>query len=82
MGKPLEYRLISGLLKPKFLILGCDVAGHVEAVGKNVKQFQPGDDVFGDLCECGWEVLPNMYVLINTDVFQTNVLRPLKTLFA
>ncbi len=36
-----------GLLKPKYTRLGADVAGWVETVGKNVKQFQPGDKVFG-----------------------------------
>ena len=36
-----------GLLKPKDPRLGADVAGRIEAVGKNVRQFQPGDDVFG-----------------------------------
>lgn len=36
-----------GLLKPKYTRLGADIAGRVEAVGRDVKQFQPGDEVFG-----------------------------------
>jgi len=48
-GIPFVNRLIFGLLKPKKRILGSDVAGRIEAVGKNVLQFRPGDDVFGDL---------------------------------
>jgi NADPH:quinone reductase-like Zn-dependent oxidoreductase len=42
-------RLNMGLFNPKHKILGCDIAGEVEAVGSNVKQFQPGDAVFGDI---------------------------------
>jgi NADPH:quinone reductase-like Zn-dependent oxidoreductase len=42
-----------GLFKPKNTILGADIAGRVEAVGKNVKQYQPGDEVFGDISGCG-----------------------------
>ena len=54
-GKPFFIRLMSGLPKPKKItILGVDVAGRVEAVGRSVKRFQPGDDVYGDLSECGF----------------------------
>ncbi len=53
-GEPFLARLTAGLLKPKNKILGADIAGRVEAVGRNVKQFQPGDEVFGDISGCGW----------------------------
>jgi NADPH:quinone reductase-like Zn-dependent oxidoreductase len=52
-ANPFLMRLWSGLLKPKHPILGAAIAGRVEAVGRNVTQFQPGDEVFGDLSECG-----------------------------
>ncbi len=42
-------RLNAGLLKPKRTVLGSDIAGRVEAVGRNAKQFQPGDAVFGNV---------------------------------
>lgn len=44
----LGVRMYLGLLKPKNKMLGSDIAGRVEAVGKNITQFQPGDEVFGD----------------------------------
>ena len=47
-GKPFFLRLISGGLRaPKRKIQGHDIAGRVEAVGRNVTQFKPGDAVFG-----------------------------------
>lgn len=53
-AEPFMVRFMSGLLRPKYKILGADVAGRVEAVGKDVKQFQPGDEVFGDLSASGF----------------------------
>ncbi|TJY44093.1 NAD(P)-dependent alcohol dehydrogenase [Cohnella pontilimi] len=52
-GKPFLARL-GGLLKPKYKILGADVAGRIEATGPKVTRFQPGDEVFGDISGCGW----------------------------
>jgi NADPH:quinone reductase-like Zn-dependent oxidoreductase len=46
-GAPYAMRLVTGLLKPKHGVPGFDLAGQVEAVGTDVKQFRPGDEVFG-----------------------------------
>src|SRR5438477_5854696 len=46
-GTPYLVRLLTGLRKPKDTRLGRDVAGQVEAVGRNVTQFKPDDEVFG-----------------------------------
>jgi NADPH:quinone reductase-like Zn-dependent oxidoreductase len=46
-GLPYIARLRYGLPKPKHNVPGFDVAGHIEAVGPNVAQLQPGDEVFG-----------------------------------
>ena len=49
-GKPFIIRMmVGGLLKPKYHIQGSDLAGTVESVGKNVTEFQPGEEVYGDL---------------------------------
>ena len=51
-GKPFLARLDGGIRKPKHPILGADIGGTVEAVGENVKDFKPGDAVFGDISSC------------------------------
>ena len=53
-GKPFLARFAFGLSKPKYIIPGGDISGRIESVGKNVKHFKPGDEVFGDLSGCGW----------------------------
>ena len=50
-GKPYLGRIWAGLLKPKNPIFGSDIAGKVEAIGKNVKLFKIGDEVYCDLGE-------------------------------
>jgi NADPH:quinone reductase-like Zn-dependent oxidoreductase len=46
-GRPYAVRLVSGLRRPKKPARGMDVAGIVEAVGRNVTRFKPGDEVYG-----------------------------------
>ncbi len=70
-------RFDSGLLKPKYTILGADVAGRVEAVGRNVKQFQLGDEVFGDISVCGYGAFAE-YVSVPEDVL---ALKPANSTF-
>ena len=53
-GKPFLGRLWQGFFKPKNTTLGSDIAGKIEAVGVNVKQFKPGDEVFGDIGDMGF----------------------------
>ena len=53
-GTPFPFRVVAGLRVPRFKIIGTDIAGRVEAVGRNVTQFRPGDEVFGELSRGGF----------------------------
>ncbi len=51
-GEPYLMRMMTGVRKPKYRGLGADVAGQIEAVGKNVTQPRVGDEVFGIIGGC------------------------------
>ena len=53
-GEPYFMRLQAGLRTPKNSLLGSDVAGQVEAVGRNVTRFRPGDEVVADVVQGGF----------------------------
>ncbi|MBU2491415.1 MAG: NAD(P)-dependent alcohol dehydrogenase [Bacteroidetes bacterium] len=76
-GEPFMARLAFGLFKPKIQILGADVSGKVEAVGKNVKDLKPGDEVFGDVSESGWGGFAE-YVCADENAF---ILKPVNMSF-
>jgi NADPH:quinone reductase-like Zn-dependent oxidoreductase len=53
-GKPfIPNRFMAGLFRPS-IIVGSDIAGRVESVGRDVSRFKPGDEVYGDLSGCGF----------------------------
>jgi NADPH:quinone reductase-like Zn-dependent oxidoreductase len=79
-GKPFMIRLGYGLLKPKYKIPGGDIAGRVEAVGRNVEQFQPGDEVFGTLGDCGFGAYAE-YVSVLENVNNDLTLKPTNITF-
>jgi NADPH:quinone reductase-like Zn-dependent oxidoreductase len=70
LGGMFIARLVyKGLLKPKNKILGTDIAGQVEAVGKDVKDFQQGDEIWGDLSFCGFGAFAE-YVCVTENVLR------------
>lgn len=76
-AKPFLTRFFMGLFKPKHQVLGADVAGLVEAVGQNAKQFKPGDEVFGDILASGLGAFAQ-YVCVDEN---TVVLKPANLTF-
>lgn len=76
-GEPFLARFAFGLTKPKYTIPGGDVAGRVEAVGKEVTLFKPGDEVFGDLSASGWGAFAEYVAVPESSL----VLKPAKITF-
>ena len=77
-GVPFANRTMAGLLKPKKIqILGCDIAGKVEEVGKQVTQFKVGDEVFGDMSNYGFGGFAE-YVCVNENAL---ILKPASMTF-
>ncbi|GMQ85971.1 MAG: NAD(P)-dependent alcohol dehydrogenase [Acidimicrobiia bacterium] len=68
----------AGFLKPKRTILGSDIAGRVEAVGDNVTQFRPGDEVFGDIL---WHGLGGFAEYVSVSENAPLVLKPTSMTF-
>jgi NADPH:quinone reductase-like Zn-dependent oxidoreductase len=66
-GKPGFSRITLGLLRPKHQILGVDIAGRVEAVGRDVTRFMPGDEVYANLLHHGYGGFAE-YVSVPVDV--------------
>lgn len=67
-AKPFIMRFVLGFLKPRKIILGTDFAGEVIAIGKNVKSFRVGDNVFG-FNDTGSESQAEYMTMVEKDVF-------------
>ncbi|TCP61053.1 NAD(P)-dependent alcohol dehydrogenase [Baia soyae] len=77
-ANPFIVRLGIGLMKPKYKILGMDVAGTVESVGSEVKELKPGDEVFGDLSRCGFGAFAEYVCVPESEL----ALKPISVSFA
>lgn len=77
-GKPFTERLTGGIRAPKNKFLGADVAGRIEAVGTDVQQFQPGEEIFGDLYWHGFGAFAE-YVCVPE---KSTALKPINLTFA
>lgn len=66
-GKPLLMRMVTGILRPKNRIKGCDFSGTITEAGKGVREFQVGDEVFGDIADAGFGAFAD-YVCVKTSL--------------
>ena len=69
-GHPYVARFDIGLRKPKHSVLGCDLAGRVETVGRNVRTTQPGDEVFASPFGHGFGAFAESCVLASEDLLE------------
>jgi len=67
IGKPFLFTRMVSLFKPIHNILGCDIAGVVEAAGGEVNDLNPGDEVYGDISGCGFGGFAE-YVCVRSEV--------------
>ena len=67
VGKPKVYRLLFGLFKPKYPIIGSDVSGIVTQVGADVQGINPGDEVYADTSPTGFGTFAE-YVVTREDL--------------
>ena len=79
-GIPYILRLQSGLRRPKTRVRGTDVAGVVEAVGRNVTDFRPGDEVFGSAW-VGSQATPGTFAEFTVVPASQLVAKPLNVTF-
>ncbi|NND07901.1 MAG: NAD(P)-dependent alcohol dehydrogenase [Saprospiraceae bacterium] len=68
-GKPYLYRLMFGLLRPKYTIFGMELSGIVEETGISAKKFVIGDEVFGDISDHGFGTFAE-YVCVDENVLR------------
>ena len=68
-GKPLLYRLMFGLTRPKIKVPGMELSGTVEAVGSEVKSLKVGDEVYGDTSDYGFGSFAE-YICINENALR------------
>lgn len=66
-GKPFFMRLVTGILRPKDKIKGCEFSGEIVEINQNVSEFKVGDLVIGDLSDAGLGAFAD-YVCVNKDL--------------
>lgn len=66
-GKPFVIRMMTGLIRPKNKIKGCEFSGQIVELGQGVTEFQVGDEVIGDIADKGFGAFSD-YVCVNASL--------------